>query len=906
MIISTGLETTKWHARHGNSRNRLSPTKDIILRWRELEGEKWERKERIVEDFRPYLYVNPGHLMVKQQKLKTGWKVLEVPRKVPTHLVRSAIDDYLWDIDVTFENDGAVNSDGDPLLKVYLTNPTDTFRFRRQFTPTYEADVPYEDRYLIDNHETIPEYNMRKLFIDLEALQFIQGESPFDCDRPNDPRDRQEINVVGAYDNFTGQYIQWIQHSNFAEAIIGDEHKFVKPPNPSYDSVMEFDGVQVICKFFLDERSMMQDFVDYVDMVDPDCLLAWGMGFYDLPTLYRRLESLGIGADKLSPSSLGARRNMKAPRYKGHQYRWTEQPIVGRVVISLDRLYERIHRDSQSTNLPSMKLDVVGEVLFGRGKTEFRPDFYDRNYDAFAFNYLYYNFRDVQLMVEIEASANAIEGQQALQRLAPCQFKSTFYGSNYARGYFMRKADFKQRSGWGDAVSNDDWELQGAIVLDPEELNSVGLHKNVVMLDFSGLYPSMMISYNTSWESKVKRGEESDDDIIGDRCRFRREPEGVLPRCVKELDVLRDEYKELRSRYSKDTKEYKKWDAAQKTVKRLRATFYGLMAFQGFAWADIDIARTITYGGRNALTSIMEESEKLGYRVLYGHTDSIMIALGDDKTHEECAKLSVELGEHLTKMMQEQLQSDAVEVEPEILMDRFYLPRRNRYAGRIVWDPSLADPHSIAKLSVDSRIKIQGLEAKHANTAEIGKVAQYEALKLIWDDNTKEKIIGYLKDHIESIRHGKYTLQEMSARARLGKWLPSDIEHPLMKTAATNPDARHDAKDEDDQCYVRLSGNQKGAAWYNVVLSNDDYPPIDKGDSYYFTFVEDGPTWIPSGGYVAYQDANQISQYVLDIDEIIEKNVISKLEHIMYGLGVSNDILRNDSRMDELRLEDFT
>ena len=67
MIISTGLETTKWHARHGNSRNRLSPTSDIILRWRELEGDKWERKEQIVEDFRPYLYVNPNHLMVKQR-----------------------------------------------------------------------------------------------------------------------------------------------------------------------------------------------------------------------------------------------------------------------------------------------------------------------------------------------------------------------------------------------------------------------------------------------------------------------------------------------------------------------------------------------------------------------------------------------------------------------------------------------------------------------------------------------------------------------------------------------------------------------------------------------------------------------------------------------------------------------
>ena len=87
-------------------------------------------------------------------------------------------------------------------------------------------------------------------------------------------------------------------------------------------------------------------------------------------------------------------------------------------------------------------------------------------------------------MVEIEASANAIEGQQALQRLAPRQFKATFYGSNYARGYFMRKANFKQRSGWGDAISNDEWELQGAIVLDPEELDSVGLHKKCSYVGF--------------------------------------------------------------------------------------------------------------------------------------------------------------------------------------------------------------------------------------------------------------------------------------------------------------------------------------------------------------------------------------------------------------------------------------
>ena len=43
--------------------------------------------------------------------------------------------------------------------------------------------------------------------------------------------------------------------------------------------------------------------------------------------------------------------------------------LPGRIVISLDKLYERIYRDSKSTNLPSMKLDVVGQTLFG----EVRP-----------------------------------------------------------------------------------------------------------------------------------------------------------------------------------------------------------------------------------------------------------------------------------------------------------------------------------------------------------------------------------------------------------------------------------------------------------------------------------------------------------------------------------------------------
>ncbi len=890
MIISTGTRMEK----------KATPSHRLTLRWREEKNGVWERKEETIRDFHPYLFINPTEFYVKQVRDRGQWR--DVPaRRVRSANVESMISDALYNADsrqrpVAVEKTDAdgkpfVDADGNTLWKVVFDNPSWRWTFQKRFHPTYEADVPYEDRFLIDRVTEVPKYRMRKLFIDLESLQFKSGDGPDICDRPNDPRDRQEVVVIGAYDNYSDLYYQWVVRESEEREV-----------------PMVVDGVNILRIFCDDEYDLLKSFVEMVDELDPDAILAWGMGFYDLPTLYRRLESHGIGANNLSPSSMGTDQYMMHPRYKGHQYRWTEQPVKGRIIISLDRLFERIYRDSKSTNLPSLKLDIVGQKLFKMGKTEFKPDFYSAG-SIVSDDGLFYNIRDVKLMVIIERDYNLIEGQQNLQQLAKCCFKSTFYGSSYARVYFMRKAGFKQKTGWESAGAQDDWDLTGAIVLDPEEIGTVGLHKNTVILDFAGLYPSMMVAYNASWETKVKPGEESETDIIGDGCRFKREPMGILPSCVKELDSLRDHYKDLRKKASEEhgkaSNEYRKWDDAQKTVKRLRATFYGLQAFQGFAWADIDIARTITYGGRNALRAIMEKSEEKGYKVLYGHTDSIFVGLGDDLTPEECAAAAHELEVELTEFMQAELKSDAVEVEAELIMDRFYLPRRNRYAGRTIWDPSLENPHSIAELPVESRIKMQGLEAKHTNTAKIGRDAQMNSLKMIWDETDPREVLDYLRCFVQDIKDSKIPLEDMIARARLGKWIPSDdLPHEGYRGAATNSSATVDAMDETDQCYSRLSGNQRGAAWHNVILATDAYPALDKGDSYYYTFVNEGPTWIPTGGYVAFHDIEQIDEYSLDIDMIIEKNVISKLDHIMSGIGLSNDMLRKEDYV-HLSVEDF-
>ena len=76
-----------------------------------------------------------------------------------------------------------------------------------------------------------------------------------------------------------------------------------------------------------------------------------------------------------------------------------------------------------------------------------------------------------------------------------------------------------------------------------------------------------------------------------------------MPRSVLTLKNLRNEYK-LRmrqARESDDDDEYRKWYNNQMAVKRLMASFYGIVAFQGYGWADVDLAASITASAREAI-----------------------------------------------------------------------------------------------------------------------------------------------------------------------------------------------------------------------------------------------------------------------------------------------------------------
>ncbi len=486
------------------------PTKDgkyemqsnvLLLRWREQnDAGSWIRKEKVVRDFKPYGYINPECMyecVGSNPYSSVSYRKL-YPSQVEELIANTRGATLYRDTD-------AVSADDVKLWKVEFDSPTQMGWFRRKFNHNtynlpeldglYEFDVPYTDRYLIDNVDRLPSYKPRILYFDLEATQYREPAGPRYpyLERPgHEVRGYQEINTIGCYDNYSEQYIIWFQH----------------PDLESTRTSEEFDEVDVLIRKFSTEKAMLEDFVDWLDVVDPDIMTAWASGFYDFPTLYTRLEATGVGGHRLSPSSLGFHQHMSEVRRGGRikgQYSGMEQCINGRIVTDLKEVFARVFKDSTSQDPPSNSLDGVGKMVFGRGKTDWKPDFFDTEYVKDEWKFLYYNFRDIQLMVEIDDKYNVLQGQMSMQELGRCSYSSTLYVTGFARVYLMRNANFKQRTGKGfieNRTSSKDYE--GAIVLDPAERDGIGLSSNVAIIDYAGLYPAMMVCKNIDYTTIVR------------------------------------------------------------------------------------------------------------------------------------------------------------------------------------------------------------------------------------------------------------------------------------------------------------------------------------------------------------------------------------------------------------------
>ena len=754
----------------------------VYTRWRD--GESRSLFEHRETDYRPHFFI-PAHT--------PEFRINRMLRSYPT--ARILKDEIFIALDKT------------PLLKIEADSPYDIHNMSMGFMKTYEADVMFPDQYLINNVEEMPKWKPRKWWYDIE------------CDTGDD----NFTTVIAVIDSDLDTPVVFAWADERTNCSLDTSYGMRSGPMKR-----EVRDTKYKLYLYSSEKEMYDNFIVFLNQRDPDMMIAHAGTFFDIPHMIERLDKTygHGGASKLSP--LGVIRYPK----KGGRYRYDAQPIAGRwqfdtaAPATSGTGFERVWKDSGGGQLPNLKLNTIAETLgLGSKLTEEIEGMTVHNgwYEYWS-EFVDYCLLDTVLLRGIDEAHNVTDFYVEMVRLTGVSLSSVSNVTNFARGLISRRTGFKAPSRY--KAQRED--LKGAEFIKKDN----GLYENVAVLDYKGLYPSLMTGYNLCWTTK-RDGPGEDVLQMENGTYWYQGEKGILPTIVDYLFEYRDVCKQ-NMRDAKTKQERAAWNTTQSAVKRVMASLYGLTAHAGYGWADMDIAETILSEGRRCIALLDTVATNMGYNVIYGFTDSAFIQVPLEDAER--------LAERVTDVVQEQTGNKKLFAELEAYMDYWYLETNNRYAGIVSYPEADKGKWKNAQLM------------KGSGKAPISKRAERTVLELICTGASEGDVREAVLEMVKPLRRGEYDLKEITQWTRIGVF-PS-------KTPAA-----------------------QGAQYYNEHIVKDERDAFVKGNSVAYLYVSHPPTGKPPTKYAAYREEEDLDGFEIDKKAVIEKLVQNKIKTMFKVLG---------------------
>ena len=624
---------------------------------------------------------------------------------------------------------------GETLRRLYTLKPTDVRDLRDRYAH-YEADIPFTTRFMIDRGLTggvsapapvSPFQEVRPAEISCPARTCILDIECEDERGFPDPA-RDAVICITCWDSFAGDYTSFIFSPGTDHCDLSVLSSREGLANGCFCS-----GTHDI-RTFSTETAMFEAFSAYIRERDPDILSGWNFLEFDLPYLVRRMNVLGLNAVSLA-------------RLEGPTERNT---LRGRTVFDLLAAYRKMH----ATQRESYRLDAVAEAEVGETKVRYTGTISElwKNDPCLLVEY---NFKDVELCVAINEKNRIIEFYREIARYVGCPLERTLNSSSVIDVFVLRKASGTYvLPSKGFAPSE---EFEGATVFEP----SRGVRENVVVLDLKSLYPMAMMTINASPETKDPAGELKAPNGI----RFRKEPDGLTRSIISDLLVEREEKKNERNRYSFGSPEYVLYDLQQNVLKVIMNTYYGVSGYTRFRLYDREIGAAVTSVGRAIIEHTRVVIEGLGYRVIYGDTDSCMVLIPPgslDQTITQARGVEEAVNRSYAAFALQELGADRhyFSIKFEKIYRRFFQAgKKKRYAGHLVW-----------KEGKDAdEIDVVGFEIRRSDSPQITRTVQRRVMEMILQGEEYAAVRDYLADVIRNYRAGRYSLDEIGIPGGIGK-----------------------------------------------------------------------------------------------------------------------------------------
>jgi DNA polymerase, archaea type len=262
---------------------------------------------------------------------------------------------------------------------------------------------------------------------------------------------------------------------------------------------------------------------------------------------------------------------------------------------------------------------------------------------------------------------------------------------------------------------------KGAIVLEP----SVGLHDNVAVLDFSAMYPSLMVKYNISPDTLVNKGGEDIFEVPEVGHHFRRNPPGFYKIVLSQLIASRQAAKREAAKAPRGTPEHKILKARERATKVITNATYGYAGWAGSRWYSREVAESAAALGRDTINKSIDIAKKLGLKVLYGDTDSLFVENEEKLVNQFIKDIDKNLG----------LEINLGQLYKRIL----FTEAKKKYAG----------------LLEGGELDVVGMEAIRGDWCNLARDVQNEVLNLVLQDGKPERAKSYVVNLTSDLKSAK-------------------------------------------------------------------------------------------------------------------------------------------------------
>ncbi|KAF8199125.1 hypothetical protein BJ912DRAFT_950996 [Pholiota molesta] len=539
---------------------------------------------------------------------------------------------------------GYLGDDNVPFLRITLTNPKNVPKIRDKFLflcecdfqelfegiiPTFESNIVFTLRFMIDTkvvgmnwievpagkYKIIPQNQKRstcQLEISLRYDAFISHAPEGNWSKIAPLRILSfDIECAGRKGIFPEATVDpVIQIANMVTRQ-GEAKPFVRNIF-TLNTCSNIVGSQVIS--YDDEAKMLQSWRDFVETVDPDVIIGYNIGGFDFPYLMDRAKALKVVRFPYLGRMKGTKTETKNTHFSSKAYGQRdskETPLDGRLQLDILQFMQREHKlRSYTLNsvcaqfLGEQKEDVHHSVIteLQNGTPESR-----RRLAVYCLKDAYLPQR---LLDKLMCFVNYIEMSRVtgvpfnflLSRGQSIKVLSQLYRKANEEGYLVP-------AGKGEGT---DEQYEGATVIEPKK----GYYDvPIATLDFSSLYPSIMMAHNLCYTTLV-------DKLTMNR-------KGLLPTILEDLISAR---KRAKADLKKETDPFKKpsWTISANSV-------YGFTGATIGKLPCLPISSSVTAYGRQMIEKTKREVESEycisnGHshdaEIIYGDTDSVMVRFG--------------------------------------------------------------------------------------------------------------------------------------------------------------------------------------------------------------------------------------------------------------------------------------